>query len=651
MRVKSGVLLAGGSEFDGTASHTSTMLETDPEFLARCPPAAPYSLISPFSYMPPAAVPATVVIAAVRVRALPTSKPPAKPSATAVKRKQPPKIEATVNIDKTSAQRNVKPKLAKPAQPTRVLPFKHISTVGLPPMPPTVVAEPEDLNEFYSKQITAERKPKQKRMEDKDASDARVALRVLPGGQLPSRPKSGGKDSSNRSETPLGNKGKPPRAPKRASPSADGASGVAGGHHAGNHSSEWHPGMYSSYGITFIDPMAGKGAAPPPPVFEGAPARSRPMPLTAADLPKFSEDDPVKASLEYLRYLATTIGRLISFPPRLQQGFNLEQRLYRERLSRAMMARDGRSTEKSRPGGTRRSTRTRFAPDVFIPTAAGGPDGRGSVYGRTGRPDRTDGESEGGEGSEEEGMIIQPYDPADLTDVRLGGSYQAELPSLRKRPPTPAAEESKWVENLVLSTGEAPPLSRGTRRMNKKPSYEDKSQAAAISRKVAELTAAVGPTAASDLGLGSMGTLMIKDLTSEQQDQLYEGMRVYGRDFHAISNEFVKGVPPHRMAQYYFDVWKLRAVPAALRWYDDRAQEEAIRAAEAAKLEKQRAEDAIRRAERQEASNRRRQVKEAFQWIRASARGPTEVNFNKPIVRERAGRTGSVLRLIAQSKQ
>ena len=645
MRVKSGVVLSG-AELDGTAPHSSTMLETDPTFLAYCASSAPYTLISPFSFTPPAALPPSVVIAAVRVRPLPITKPTSKTTNAAAKRKQPLKSDtpAAGISEKSPAQRNVKPKLSKPS--TKVLPFKHVSTVGLAPLTTIMPSEPSDITELYRSKIAPEKKPKGKRTEDQ--SDARVALKVIPGGQLPSRPKSGAKDPNGRPESAAGSKSKPPRAPKRPSASTDQGPEAAGGQHLNLRGSEWHPGMHTVYGITFIDPIAGSDASPPPPVVEGVPPRYKPMPLTSADLPKFNEDDPLLASIEYLKYLATTVGRIQSFPTRLQQGFNLEQRLYRERLARAMLARDGRSTEKNKPGGTRRSTRTRFAPDTFIPLAAGGLDGRSTVYGRSGKPDRT--EDEGEEDSDMDGAERRPFDPADLTDVRLGSSYQANIPPLQRRPTVPTPEESRWEESLVLKAGQAPPPSRISGGKNRKPAYEDRAHAAAITKQVANLASAVGPTAAANFGLGSMGVAMVNELTTYQQDQLYEGMKVYGRDFHAISKEFVIGVPPHIMAQYYFDVWKLRACPGALHWYADKAKEEEAREAEAAKLEKQRAEDAVRRAERQEASNRRRQVKESFYWIKASARGPTEINFNKPIVRERAARIGSVLRMIAENK-
>jgi hypothetical protein len=92
----------------------------------------------------------------------------------------------------------------------------------------------------------------------------------------------------------------------------------------------------------------------------------------------------------------------------------------------------------------------------------------------------------------------------------------------------------------------------------------------------------------------------------------------------------------------------LRGTEASNEWYKIRqAEKEAALEAQAA-AERQRLEDNARRLERQEATNRRRQVKEVLQWIRSSSRLPsTTVNYNKPVVRERAGRVAKILRLLA----
>ena len=51
-----------------------TTVETDPEVFSKCPAPAPYSLISPYSFLSPGTIPASVVIAAVRVRQRPGTK-------------------------------------------------------------------------------------------------------------------------------------------------------------------------------------------------------------------------------------------------------------------------------------------------------------------------------------------------------------------------------------------------------------------------------------------------------------------------------------------------------------------------------------------------------------------------------------------------
>jgi hypothetical protein len=487
--------------------------------------------------------------------------------------------------------------------------------------------------------------------------DARVALRVIPGGQIPSRLKrpndtaaegaGTGKKLKTKSKT-----GRPPSA-------ADSSGVTAVGNHRGAKLSyEWHPGMYSINGITLVEPNCTSPVPPPPPplVQDSTPPRYRPMRITASDLPEFDQEDGARASVQYLRYIALCIGRSTSnLPGRLQYTFNSEQRVYRERLTRILLARDGRHADKVPAGGTRRSTRTRFAPDVFIPTTAEG--GRNSAFGyrREGDPGLYSEYGEVGAG----GVMIQPFNPTELTDVRLGPMYQTELPQQRRRPSVPEKIESRWTENLILEAGKKVVV--GKTKTGKRPETclgeghtrsgcEDERHAEAIALSISQLATTVGPLVSEAFGLGTMGTDTAKNLTEEQQYQLYEGFKKHGRDFFKISRDFVSGdVAPRVLAAYYYDVWKLSAIPAAKRWFADKAAEEEQRIAEEKQQEILRAEEAARRAKSMEASNRRRQVKEAFHWVRNAAKNPHAASFNKIIVRERANRVIMIHKMIAEA--
>jgi len=496
--------------------------------------------------------------------------------------------------------------------------------------------------------------------------DARVALRVIPGGQIPSQLKRTNDTAAEGAGTgkkikrkhkngrpPLS--GRPPRPP-----SAEDSSGVAavGSHRGAKLSSEWHPGMHSINGITLVEPN-GMGPVPPPPpplIQESTPPRYRPMRITASDLPEFDQEDGTRASIQFLRYIALCVGRIpTNLPGRLQYTFNSEQRIFRERLTRILLARDGRHADKVPAGGTRRSTRTRFAPDTFIPTTAEG--GRNSAFGyhRENEPGQFSEYGEVGAG----GVMIQPFDPTELTDVRLGPMYQTELPQQRRRPSVPEKSESRWTENLILEAGknvvveEKARVERPQRSVcegQNRHSFEDERHAEAIALQVSRLAATVGPVVSEAFGLGTMGTDTAKNLTEEQQDQLYEGFKQHGRDFFKISRDFVSGnVAPRILAAYYYDVWKLNGIPAAKRWFADKAAEEEQRIAELKQQEILRAEEAARRAKSMEASNRRRQVKEAFQWVRNAAKNPHAASYNKIIVRERANRVIMVHKMIAEA--
>lgn len=653
MRIKGAQVAA--AEATAVASSTpvgpgpgAAYLERDPAFIREAIPFKTVSPISNESVFP-------VVVAAVKVRQVHRNRTPPKFKATsAAAGSQPKAAKPTTGKRKASSEggangtdalprETINTKVAKIAAISE--PLRLISPAGASHVPPTLVADVLDTAAGVAREIKRrQREAAKQRSQHASAvvSDGRVALRVLPDGQVPrSAGKTTGKAPKSGRPEMNGGRGMPYRVSRReASTGTEGLSddGRERPLSAGVGSPDaapianWHPGMRAAYGINYIDAVDAPSGAMAPPVLTGEPARCGPMPLEQRDMPTFA-DDPVLASLQYLRYLAQSMGRLPQFPHRLQQGFNAEQRLYRERLARAMVARDGRRLEKPRQEGTRRSSRARSAPQVFIPMAPGGNDRAGN--GRAGRSERSS-------DTEEVEMVV--YDPAAATDVRLGTMYQAELPALLPRPSAPTSEEAARSGELILRKQAVKPPPREPTQAVLARDWDQERRQMAISLESARLAAAVGSAVASAFGLNSMGTVMAGELDASQQEGLYLGMKEHGRDFHAISKEQVPGVAPRRMAAYYYDVWKLRAVPAAVRWYEDKAREAEERAAEERVQEQLRAEEAARRAERQEASARRRQVKEAVQWIRLAAKGPSEVNWNKMIVRERATRLVALLR-------
>lgn len=62
-------------------------------------------------------------------------------------------------------------------------------------------------------------------------------------------------------------------------------------------------------------------------------------------------------------------------------------------------------------------------------------------------------------------------------------------------------------------------------------------------------------------------------------------------------------------------------------------QEEAEAIAVAERQEKEREADAVRRAERQDVSSKRRMLRELVSWVKTAAQGPKDVNYNKCVHR------------------
>lgn len=427
----------------------------------------------------------------------------------------------------------------------------------------------------------------------------------------------------------------------------------------------WHPGMVSICGITYINASiaaASSSQSSPSPITFGTPVDRVSLMKPPKDLaPQFNDQDPVVGSIQYLKYLALSAGRLPPFAARVQHDWNVRQKVHRDRLERIARVR-GNYPEKLRQS-LRRSSRAKSSmaelshhqhdpPNTLVEGTLGREMQKGTALFKQ----TSDGLKRSPASSSRTRLI--PFDPADLTDVRLGVEYQAQPPAPTRRPAFPRPEEARWVQGFVIhgersETYDKQPYRPTSNGVSPKPesmSYDARQRL--LEKKTTVLVNKLGQDAAANLGVGRMGLYMASRLNEEDQEAFGKGMKSNDRDFNEISKLFLPALPPRILAEYYYDVWKLRGTAASKDWYSIRqAEKEAALEAQAA-AERQRAEDNARRLERLEATNRRRQVKEVIQWIRSSSRLPsTAVNYNKPVVRERAGRVVRVLSLLSKNRQ
>lgn len=604
-----------------TTSHPvcSSFLEVEPAVLSTVSSPLPFRLISPTSHLTPYQIPSTIV-AAVRVRKASSD---TNAGGADILRIAPVPSPATESGRKRKAQMTEGRGLGQKRRPVPIgmddYPYRVVTPYENEEKgrSATTVAHPSELRRFQSRR---------RRRQDLNEGDAEKMMQKASKRRVSIIP-----DNLNG-----GNFG-----------DEDGslASVVGEGQYPSmkDEPTRWHEGMHSMNGINYVDAIDAPNASPPPPVVTKTPARWSSLVLTEQDLPTFSSSCGTLASIEYLRYLAVSVGRLPHYPPQLQHNFNIRQREYSERLARVFFVRDGRDiTRQPTVGGVRRSGRVRSARDFFMPTIVS--NGQRSALNRRYQEPMI--ASTKRNNLPAKGRNLQnDIDPAELTDVRLGHDYQAELPA-RIPKTAKSLERSKQLEGtLILSAQSNASLPNFDERETELwREWTTEERAEAIATASSRLTESLGESSSRALGLHEMGAKMAHNLSEEDQERLLEGMMEHGRDFYLLSKEYCKGVSPAHLVTYYYDVWKLRAVPAAKRWYTQRAALAAAEAAEAELLELQRQADAARRAERQEAAARRRQVKEAVQWMRAAGKLPTTINFNKPVVKERAVRTIETLR-------
>ena len=219
--------------------------------------------------------------------------------------------------------------------------------------------------------------------------------------------------------------------------------------------------------------------------------------------------------------------------------------------------------------------------------------------------------------------------PEEATDTRLGGEYQCSLPALRALPRTLPPAEARWLGGAVSLPEAAGAAVRAASELQALAEGPEERRAAWLEGSRAPAAARLSPAVVSALGLEGMGAGYAARFGDEEEAALHSGLAAYGRDFHAISQDYAPTLTPASLAGYYYNVLKLRATPRAVAWHEARAAEAAAAEAEAEAAEAERAAEGARRAERQEVSNRRRMLREVIAWVKTSAKCPAEANMNK----------------------
>ncbi|KAK9818147.1 hypothetical protein WJX72_007802 [[Myrmecia] bisecta] len=270
------------------------------------------------------------------------------------------------------------------------------------------------------------------------------------------------------------------------------------------------------------------------------------------------------------------------------------------------------------PAGVRRSSRARAAPDLYKPTFEHG--FRLNVRSR------------------------QHMSAEEQSEMNEGEEWQAVLPEVRKRPARMTPEEAQWLSPPILERGSCGPPSRPA----PVPLFAKvlASPARASSRHQTArhgLPSPLSEALVTALGLRHMGAADAGDWSEAEVAAFDAGMRAHERDFDAIHKEMLPSKPIARLVDFYYNVWKTKAVVQAQQWYQRRAEEEAAaaRQAAAAAVAKLAAEE--RRLEAIEQGVKTRQLRDMLAWLRQTARMPADANMQRRPLRERAVRSTQVL--------
>ena len=400
----------------------------------------------------------------------------------------------------------------------------------------------------------------------------------------------------------------------------------------------WYKGFDTSQGMALIYPNVMQDFTHPHPLYEDEAPRWLMKAAWSDDmLPTFDSTDVCRGSIQYLKYAAVRAGRFYCPPIDVQKRIEEEYHKYEDTLDAIAYVRmKSKELEGVAARKTRRSKRqmysTKLSPLIFCPRIR--LDG-------TGRVPKLPVQST----SRRSTAVVQG-DPAAATDVRWGPSFQAKIPPYSKNS-RDESREDRLGGTLVLQSGSlTPPVRNFDLESYKKLSRDEKQ--VKITEAGDQMINAAGALV-DMLGLRTMGAREANTLTEDQQEAFGNGMKKHGRNFPMIQKEFLPNVSCCAMASYYYDVWKLQAVPAAKRFYQEREEarmeEEAARALEGVMLEK----EAARRAENKDIANRRRLVKDSILWARLAAKCPNETNFNKNVVRERLQRAIFCMRKAAEN--
>lgn len=73
-----------------------------------------------------------------------------------------------------------------------------------------------------------------------------------------------------------------------------------------------------------------------------------------------------------------------------------------------------------------------------------------------------------------------------------------------------------------------------------------------------------------EFGLDKMGIADAAGWTPEEVGIFEQGLDEHARDFERIASTMLPAKGPHRVASFYYNVWKTRAIPKAREWYRKR---------------------------------------------------------------------------------
>lgn len=324
----------------------------------------------------------------------------------------------------------------------------------------------------------------------------------------------------------------------------------------------WYPGYDIKYGMVCVHCDAFKGFSHPEPVYQGEAPRWKCSVWSDDMLPAFQGDDDVLKSIQYLKCASITAGSLIAPPLEVQSRVNKQYIAFegmlenitsvrRKLLHGGMPTRDTRITRKS----YKKQNEPSF-PIIFSPSRHVNAKERLKTLKRHGL----------------KSTAAVQGDPAAATDVRWGSCYQAEIPSFSKRNQTSSEQkhrEQRLEGDLILKNGTVPHAYQDVLNLVKFKSMTRDQRERAILDRSNKLIDSIG-TGSDLLGLNKMGA-HVKDMLSQEQQILYgEGISKYGRDFKRIQKELLPTISCGSLAAYYYDVWKMRSIPAAAQYYQGR---------------------------------------------------------------------------------